>query len=1115
MSDTTYITSINNTALQSTALSQLAAKVSVVLRDGTSQEQRLLEALDPKYISVDERDFKDFIAFFHQFAQYIRFYHPNFIADSDWTPFFSLFDGLEKDHNGEKWNRIQKQIENGGMVQPHLSLLITFLHLFKHAQNHLNTLTERHLDYYYREVLRFMGKPAYPDRIHVLVELAKNIDQIIVPKDTLLVAGKDASDADIHYAVERETAINCAQITQLKSLFIDRTTNGHIYRIYAIAQANSADGKGEPLAEEQAFLPFHQGLYTQNSTEESVAQFEATVGFALSSPVLRLQEGKRTIAIEIQFGIQHLNPQHPDYDAQYAEMQRFWANAELFKSNFRISLSTDTGWFNKPIDDIALLPDEGLLTLYTYLSPKDPPVVPYLRETMGGDFPEGEPVLKMQGTPQLNAAFYELFAAYPIQRISIAVAADRTGSLYIQSDLSPVEMGKSFEPFGVQPRQNAAFYVSSPEAFVKQVGALSLDFTWKNLPDHFADYYDEYPTLRNQPFEVALSFLHEQQWLPLVDEQGNALRYRLFVQPNGEQIATNQLRLSLRNVPIPLLPESEPVSASLNNNTQRGYLRIALVSPADAFGHAIYANLYTDKLTDKLFKKSAQMLSMATALPPPSSDKNAAKNNPEADKNQALQQLSATADEVKLPNPPYSPTIEQLSLSYTATQTIRFDKPELNHPKDLFFHLCPFGQSPVAATQGAYLMPNYEGQGQLYIGIEGLRVPQNLSLLFQLAEGSGNPDLALPTIQWHYLNGKQWLPFDRSDILTDTTNNLMNTGMMVFKIPAEASSNNPMMPQNCHWLRLSVSDHILALNQIIAIRAQAISAVFIDRQNDPKRLSQPLAPNSISGLAISDPRIKELIQPYSSFDGKMAEQGNGLYTRVSERLRHKKRAISIWDYERLVLARFNAIYKVKCLPHTSHKSDFAPGCVTLITIPNLRNKNAVNRLQPKTPLNLLKDIKDYIGQFTSPFVRLEVQNPVYEEILVAFDVGFHSGYDLGLYVERLNEAIKQYLSPWAYENSHDIIFGGRIHKSSIINFIEEKEYVDYVNNFVLYHKYREGNDMCEIATDEAEARTARSILVSVEQHRINPHKQGELTYAIPEGIGHMLVEINFEVEDDE
>ncbi len=129
--------------------------------------------------------------------------------------------------------------------------------------------------------------------------------------------------------------------------------------------------------------------------------------------------------------------------------------------------------------------------------------------------------------------------------------------------------------------------------------------------------------------------------------------------------------------------------------------------------------------------------------------------NQEADKNQALQQLSATADEVKLPNPPYSPTIEQLSLSYTATQTIRFDKPELNHPKDLFFHLCPFGQSPVAATQGAYLMPNYEGQGQLYIGIEGLRVPQNLSLLFQLAEGSGNPDLALPTIQWHYLNGAE------------------------------------------------------------------------------------------------------------------------------------------------------------------------------------------------------------------------------------------------------------------------------------------------------------------------------------------------------------------------
>ncbi len=56
-------------------------------------------------------------------------------------------------------------------------------------------------------------------------------------------------------------------------------------------------------------------------------------------------------------------------------------------------------------------------------------------------------------------------------------------------------------------------------------------------------------------------------------------------------------------------------------------------------------------------------------------------------------------------------------------------------------------------------------------------------------------------------------------------------------------------------------------------------------------------------------------QPFQSFDGKHAEVGKEFYTRVSERLRHKGRAITAWDYEHLVLDRFPGIYKVKCITH--------------------------------------------------------------------------------------------------------------------------------------------------------------------------------------------------------
>lgn len=1110
MSDTTYITSLEN-LYEASDLPENVGKVSILLRDGSNQEQRLSPALNPNYIKIDEKTTKDFLLFFYKFSKHIYFYKPNYVSNSDWSSFFALFEGLEEDTSGERWKKVQKQIENGGSVSPHMGLLITFLHLFRYAQNHINTITERHLVYYYRDVLCFKERPAQPDRVHIIVELAKNTDYLLIEKGVLFGAGNDSTDTPVFYSSERETAINKAEVTQLKSIFIDKNREKNVYRIYAIQKANTQDGVGEPLAKEQSFLPFHQGLYTPQSTEESIRQKEAAIGFAISSPVLRLAEGTRTIAVEICFGIGDIEPRHPDYAEKYAEMQQFWKKVQLVKSNFKISLSTEKEWFQKKIDDISLLPNEGVLTLYAYLSPNDPPITAYQSAVLGENYPEGEPIIKIHATPQYERPLYEVFGAYPVQKIQVSVAVERVGHLYLQNDISAIETGKPFEPFGSQPQRNAALYISSPEAFIKQIDALGIHFNWKNLPDDFADYYDAYPGLRNKPFKVAISFLQDRQWLPILDEQNQPLTYQLFAQQNDrESIQIDKTRLALKGNPSPIRPNDQAIEPTWNTNTNRGYLKMELIEPRDAFGHAVYANLYADRLTDKLFKKSAQMLQLATQP--------AAANDKKTDPKQASSSTNnfiVGDDEIELPNLPYSPVIEQLSLSYSASQTLYFDKKQPNHPKNLFFHLHPFGQAPTETAENTYLLPAYIEQGSLYIGIEKLQVPQNISLLFQLAEGSGNPDLAIPTIQWYYLSNDQWIIFDRNDILTDTTTSLMNTGIIVFKMPAAATRNNNIMPEGCHWIKMSVNNNVLALNQIISIQAQAISAVFIDNNNDPNRLKQPLPPNSIKELAVSDTRIKSIEQPYSSFDGKIAEQGNDFYARVSERLRHKNRAISIWDYERIVLAHFNSIYKVKCLPHTGPKSDFAPGCVTLVTIPNLRNKNAVNRLQPKTPLNLLKAIKEYIGQYASPFVRIDVQNPIYEEILVSFEVGFLTGYDIGLYVERLNEAIKQYLSPWAYEANEDIIFGGRINKSSIINFIEEIEYVDYVNNFVLYHKYRQDNEIREEATDEAEARSTRSILVSAEQHRINPWKEGELAYIVPEGIGHMLIEINFEIFDED
>jgi hypothetical protein len=59
--------------------------------------------------------------------------------------------------------------------------------------------------------------------------------------------------------------------------------------------------------------------------------------------------------------------------------------------------------------------------------------------------------------------------------------------------------------------------------------------------------------------------------------------------------------------------------------------------------------------------------------------------------------------------------------------------------------------------------------------------------------------------------------------------------------------------------------------------------------------------------------------PFPSFGGRETEDSSQFYKRVSERLRHKERAITIFDYERLVLESFPSIYKVKCVNHAGEK----------------------------------------------------------------------------------------------------------------------------------------------------------------------------------------------------
>ncbi|RME95926.1 MAG: hypothetical protein D6772_12570, partial [Bacteroidetes bacterium] len=157
--------------------------------------------------------------------------------------------------------------------EPHFALFLAFLRLLDKEQAYLNTLTDRHLRFYYERVLRMFPLAARPHRAYLTVELAKHVDSHLLPAGTLFKAGKDALGKAINFALDEDFIANKARVTDLRSIFkaphdLDMYQFGDaerpVYkntdqdRYYAASVSNSADGIGETelTSEDGRWHPF-------------------------------------------------------------------------------------------------------------------------------------------------------------------------------------------------------------------------------------------------------------------------------------------------------------------------------------------------------------------------------------------------------------------------------------------------------------------------------------------------------------------------------------------------------------------------------------------------------------------------------------------------------------------------------------------------------------------------------------------------------------------------------------------------------------------------------------------------------------------------------------------
>lgn len=198
--------------------------------DGTSQAARRRPELDPAHAPIDGRSAADLLAFARAYAAELVYVDDTGQPQGDWTallpPLDDLDDAADRLTHPERFTPEQAQPN----TRPHLALLMALIGLLGPVRDQFNRFTGRHLDFFYREVLRAVPQAAVPDRVHVLLGLDSRTHRLRLPAGTLLRAGNGSDGQERHYRSLADALVSPVQVAQLRSLRVD-------LRITGLAQA--------------------------------------------------------------------------------------------------------------------------------------------------------------------------------------------------------------------------------------------------------------------------------------------------------------------------------------------------------------------------------------------------------------------------------------------------------------------------------------------------------------------------------------------------------------------------------------------------------------------------------------------------------------------------------------------------------------------------------------------------------------------------------------------------------------------------------------------------------------------------------------------------------------
>lgn len=981
---------------------------------------------------------------------------------------------------------LNKNLLSSDRHLPNNAMYIAFTTLFSTLQHKLNQLSTRHLDFYYQDILQQKISSGNPTRAIVNFDLLPTVKYTNIPKGTLLSAGKiPGSKTEIFFKTNKPILAYEAEVVNIQTLlfnsnpFIDIGTREHIISSVSI---NHLVKYGKDIVPRGSWFVFGANKGSIQDNKISSAN-TAKIGFIIGSPVLFLKEGKRSIEIQINLDESTTKQALWKLLNEIKDTKKIPLSSaffDVFSNSFKISFSSVKEWITCNDYELHYSETENYFTIQLLLDNTYPPLA------------KSTEIYEQLAWPSIKVELYEFAPVYvysffknvEVKNIAINVAVEEIKDVSLYNNVGKMSLGKPFEIFGPEPKIGSFLMIGHSELFKKEIDTLEVTLNWDSLPSDpggFETYYQDYDmNITDASYKVQFSVLSNNYWLPT--NMTEAPVQDLFnttpcLTPEGYNTT---ILNDTSNLEFEKFSELEiTVDTDLEDpllfgvTTPIGFFKINLVAPDFGFGTNSYQEEYTEIASYNARHKR----------------------------------------KLQYPNKPFIPKIKGVEVQYKASDILYFrDRIASGNTTQKgqgeFMHITPYILDEVIVNQEVKkhtLLPNFDAQGYLILGLKGVQSRSTISVYFHFLRSSSAIHIDEGALTWEYFSLPNWHKFDPNDIIQDSTYGFIKSGIVELLLPdvtgAERGINEEIL-----WIRASVKNDVHNYPKIKGIYLNAVEVTCITK--DPAIIGKNFALGKITKVMGDHPDIKSVFQAAESFGGRVEENYEQLNTRISERLRHKGRAVSLWDYERLILEEFDDVKIVKC---TNFNEDFkpVPGLVNVVVLSTRWTSNERHYFNK----GRLENMQKFLNRISSSFIDIEVRNPGIEYLLVNCIVEFKLEENSGYYRHQLNEDISEYLSPISNMDQNIGGIGGRVVPMMVAGFVERLPYIETLEKLTIEHIIREGMNTFSLGVheggEEINANTPWTILVPLKEHRIITIDSGKRKPDISKiGIGAMEIGVD-------